>query len=71
MGVSPRQFRRLNHRAQERLFRDKQLRSLVDLDYRTRFHAHKGVAAFNRDWTSVTEGSALWRIGEREKEKEK
>jgi RNA polymerase sigma factor (sigma-70 family) len=67
MGVSPRQFRRLNHRARERLFRDKQLRSLVDLDDRTRFHAHKGVAAFNRDWTSVTEGAALWRIEEREK----
>jgi DNA-directed RNA polymerase specialized sigma24 family protein len=67
MGVSPRQVRRLNHRARERLFRDKQLRSLVDLDDRTRFHAHKGVAAFNRDWTSVTEGAALWRIEEREK----
>lgn len=67
MGVSPRQVRRLNHRARERLFRDWRLRRLVDLDDRTRFHAHKGIVAFNRDWTSVTEGSALWRIGEREK----
>jgi len=69
MGISCRQVRQLNHRARERLSRDRRLRRLVDLDDRTRFHAHKGVAAFNRDWTSVTEGAALWRIGEREKEK--
>jgi hypothetical protein len=67
MGMSPRQVRRLNHRAREHLFRDSRLRRLIDLDDRTRFHAHKGVAAFNRDWTSVTEGAALWRISEREK----
>ena len=69
MGVSRRQIRQLNHRARERLSRDWRLRRLIDLDDRTRFHAHKGVAAFNRDWTSVTEGAALWRIGEREKGK--
>lgn len=67
MGVSPRQVRQLNRRARERLSRDHRLRRLIDLDDRTRFHAHKGVAAFNRDWTSVTEAAALWRIGEREK----
>ena len=67
MGVSPRQVRQLNHRARERLSQDRRLCRLIDLDDRTRFHAHKGVAAFNRDWTSVTEGAALWRIGEREK----
>ena len=38
------------------------LDSLAGLDERTRFHAHKGVEAFNRDWTSVTEAAALWRI---------
>lgn len=68
MGVSRRQVRQLNRRARERLFRDWRLRRLIDLDDRTRFHAHKGVAAFNRDWTSVTEGAALWRIAEREKD---
>ena len=67
MGMTRRQVRRLNHRARERLSRDWRLRRLIDLDDRTRFHAHKGVAAFNRDWTSTTEGAALWRIGEREK----
>jgi len=67
MGVSRRQLRQLNRQARERLSRDWRLRKLIDLDDRTRFHAHKGVAAFNRDWTSVTEGAALWRIGEREK----
>jgi len=64
LGVSVDRARRLNARGCERLRRDWRLRRLVDLDDRTRFHAHKGVAAFNRDWTSVTEAAALWRIGE-------
>ena len=67
MGVSPGQARRLSMQGCRRLARDWRLRRLTDLDDRTRFHAHKGVAAFNRDWTSVTEGAALWRIEEREK----
>lgn len=67
MGVSPGQARRLSERGCRRLARDRRLRQLMDLDDRTRFHAHKGVAAFNRDWTSVTEGAALWRIEERGK----
>ena len=62
MGMSTAQVRRLNDQGCKRLSRDWRLRRLIDLDERTRFHAHKGVAAFNRDWTSVTEGAALWRI---------
>ena len=67
LGVTPRQALRLNARGCRRLSKDRRLRRLIDLDDRTRFHAHKGVAAFNRDWTSVTEGAALWRIEERGK----
>ena len=67
MGITPQRARRLCDRAGMRLARDRALLRLMDLDERTRFHAHKGVAAFNRDWTSTTEGAALWRIGEREK----
>ena len=67
MGMSPRRVLRLNQQGCRRLSRDAQLRRLIDLDERTRFHAHKGVAAFNRDWTSVTEGAALWRIGQEAK----
>ena len=64
MGVSVRQARQLDARACKRLARDWRLRRLAGLDDRTRFHAHKGVEAFNRDWTSVTEAAALWRIEE-------
>ncbi len=42
-------------------------RKLYSLDDFTRFHAHKGVEAFNRDWTSTTEAAALWRIEQRER----
>lgn len=67
MGVSVRRARQLCQRAGTNLARDWRLRRLADLDARTRFHAHKGVAAFNRDWTSVTEGAALFRIEAMEK----
>lgn len=43
------------------LRRDKALRAYM-LDLETRFYAHKGVTAYNRDWTSTTEAAALWRI---------
>ena len=62
LGISVERTRRLWQRAADRLARDRPLRSLAGLDERTRFHAHKGVEAFNRDWTSVTEAAALWRI---------
>ena len=41
------------------------LRSLADLDERTRFMAYKGVEAFNRDWTSTVEAAVLWREEQR------
>lgn len=67
MGLTPGRVRRLCDRGTAGLARDRRLRAMADLDDRTRFHAHKGVAAFNRDWTSVTEGAALWRIEQEER----
>ena len=67
MGISAPRVRALWNQAGARLSRDKRLRQLADLDERTRFHAHKGVAAFNRDWTSVTEGAALWRVEQQQR----
>lgn len=67
MHITPAQARRLCAHAQARLAMDARLRALADLDERTRFHAHKGVRAFNQDWTSVTEAAALWRVEQRDK----
>ena len=67
LGITAVRARRLYDRASVRMSGDRGLRALADLDARTRFHAHKGVAAFNRDWTSVTEGAALWRIEQQRK----
>ena len=58
MGVSVRQARRLNARACRRLFQDRRLRARIDLDERTRFVAHKGVAgstenSYSIDWGTV------------------
>ena len=47
---------------QNRDQRRKDLAADFTLDELTRFHSHKGFTAFNRDWTSVTEDAALWRI---------
>ena len=39
--------------------------ALRQMDDETRFYAHKGVRAFNADWTSTTEEAALWRLERR------
>ena len=67
LGVSAARVRRLYARACVSLSQDPRLRALADMDERTRFHAHKGVQAFNRDWTSVTEAAALWRVEQLER----
>ena len=54
-------------RGMKQLRRDGRLRrALAYINENTRYHAHKGVRAFNLDWTSVTEAAALWRIEARE-----
>lgn len=69
LGVSVDRVRRLRRAGHDRLRHNRQLRALADeqLDERTKFHAHKGVAAFERDWTSVTEGAALWRVEQQQR----
>ena len=68
MGTSLAHVRHLFAQGGASLYSDPRLRAQLCLDERTRFHAHKGVKAFNRDWTSVTEGAALWRIEQQERE---
>ena len=48
-------------RGMNHLRRDMVLRNWW-IDLQTDFYRHKGVRAFNADWTSVTEGAALWRM---------
>ena len=68
LGVPVSRAYAIRQKAHSTLRKDKRLQSLAEdfmLDEQTRFHAHKGVAAFERDWTSVTEGAALWRVEQR------
>ncbi|MBQ8953204.1 MAG: sigma-70 family RNA polymerase sigma factor [Clostridia bacterium] len=60
------EVRRAMWRGMNALRKDKALRS-YRLDLETHFYAHKGLEAFNRDWTSTTEAAALWRIGQERK----
>ena len=65
LGCSRERVRQLERDGFKALRRDKRLRALMrayHLDEGTRFYAHKGVTAFNSDWTSVTEGAVLWRL---------
>lgn len=64
-NVSPSVCRRWIEKGKKQLARDRRIR--IYLDDLTRFHAHKGVAAFNRDWTSTVEAAVLWREKMREK----
>lgn len=61
MGISIEAARCISNKAMRDLRNDKAIR-LMRLDQATCFYAHKGVSAFNTDWTSVTEAAALWRI---------
>ena len=70
LGITEQRAYRLRNAGRQALRRNARMCRLaaeLSLDERTRFHAHKGLAAFERDWTSVTEGAALWRIEQREK----
>lgn len=70
LGVPVPRALALRQKAHNTLRRDKRLQDLASdfiLDELTRFYAHKGLTAFERDWTSVTEGAALWRVEQREK----
>ena len=66
LGCDLEEARRALQKGMNALRRDKALRAYW-LDLETRFYAHKGVTAFNRDWTSTTEGAALWRVERRER----
>lgn len=60
MGMTPIQAGTLRMKALRDMRRDWRLKQALDQD--TNFYRHKGVSAFNTDWTSVTEAAALWRI---------
>ena len=67
MGVSKQRIQQLRDAGFETLRKNRRLQALADIDGLTRFYAHKGLKAFNTDWTSATEAAALWRIEETER----
>lgn len=67
MGVSAARVSQLAAEGRKRLSKNKSLKAYLD-EY-TPFIRHKGVTAFNRDWTSTTEAAVLWREKVRERMK--
>ena len=65
MGVSTDRVAQLAAQGRKKLSKDRHLKAYLD-EY-TPFYRHKGVAAFNRDWTSTTEAAVLWREQMRER----
>lgn len=61
MGVSTSRAGQIKSSAIRHLRRDRRLYALLDEDDALCYR-HKGVTAFQRDWTSVTEAAALWRM---------
>ena len=45
------------------LRRDRVMKELAGLDRRTNWHMHKGLKAWQSDWTSSTVALAFWRMG--------
>lgn len=69
IGISTTRILQLYGRALSNLSRDIRLRSLADIDERTRWYAHKGVRRFISDQSSVVEDAVLWRLEQMEKRK--
>ena len=67
MGVPQSTVRKLHGHGLRDLRRNRSIRALSDLDQETRFHAHKGVSSFQRDWTSTVEEAVIWREEQRAK----
>ena len=57
----------MNRKSLGQLRRNRDLQELAELDGLTRFHAHKGVSSFRRDWSSVVEDAVIWRDEQRGK----
>lgn len=62
MGLTKERVRQIREKGHAVLRKNQVLRDLAGIDEQTRFYAHKGITAFNADWTSTTEAAALWRI---------
>lgn len=67
MGVSFQHVGTLNRKSMRELRKNRDLQELAELDGLTRFHAHKGVSSFRRDWISTVEEAVIWREEQRAK----
>ena len=67
MGVTRQRAFQLVQAGCQRLWEDRRLRALADIELRTRYDAHQGVAAFLSTRTSVVEQAVLWRLEQMEK----
>ena len=69
MGTDAGKVRRWTSEGLRRLAADKRIRAISKerrgIDDQTRFHAHKGVAAFRNTRSSVVEDAVLWSEGQR------
>ena len=61
MGMPLSRVYKLCQKGMRTLAQDGELYRLAEIDARTKFHAHKGVKAFQSDHTSVVETAVMWR----------
>jgi RNA polymerase sigma factor (sigma-70 family) len=67
MRVQAREARRLSGKALQALRKDRRIRALADFELETRYHAHKGVRAFNSTFSSVVEDAVISREARRKR----
>lgn len=67
LGVPFQTICALNKKSLRELRKNRALQDMADLDGLTRFHAHKGVSSFRRDWSSSVEDAVIWREEQRER----
>lgn len=62
LGMEPRRFTYILHKAFYTLANNRNVRVFVGLDHQTRFISHKSAEQFQRDWTSDVEAEVLKRL---------
>ena len=67
LGMKPEAIGSYLSRGKQEMRRNGKLKREIGLDEETRFHAHKGVAAFISTGTSIVEDLVLWREDQRYK----
>ena len=61
-GITKNEIRQIRNKGFDELRKSPTILTLINLEDRTRYYAHKGYRAFSSSWSSVVEDAVIWRL---------